>query len=82
MHDDKRIREAQKHVDPVDPDPQHRFNLKDLSLGGGEPVLVYTRRRGLPGDDAQLALPAPGGPPLLHHPHRGRQLPDQARTPR
>ncbi len=23
MHDDRRIREAQKHVDPVDPDPEH-----------------------------------------------------------
>ncbi len=38
LHDDRRIRiriqEAQKHVDPVDPDsdPQHWFYLKLLKL--------------------------------------------------
>jgi hypothetical protein len=29
---DRRIQEAQKHVDPVDPDPQHCFFLRAKSI--------------------------------------------------
>jgi hypothetical protein len=29
------IREAQKHADPADPDPQHDQNKQAVDLGGG-----------------------------------------------
>jgi hypothetical protein len=62
IHDDRRIPirilEAQKHVDPVDPDPQHCFNLETYFISGhASPKCSYLDCSSLP----PYPPPPPGG---------------------